>query len=178
MTSQQPFTTKVIAQFMGHFRYDLIWDKELVSGFLNAKRQPLRRHEVILVFGSPKCYNPQMSKGKPLHSVGSSAGSDPKLNRNYGKFKINSDARAGSTDKYPTSIIHLRKPHPSIAVHPTEKPVELMEYLMRTYTNEGDTVLDPFMGSGTTGVAARNLNRNFIGIEMDPKYFEIAKNRI
>lgn len=88
------------------------------------------------------------------------------------------DSRAGSTEKYPTSILSFGKPHPSIAKHRTEKPVALLEYLIKTYTNENDIVLDNCMGSGTTGVACKNLNRNFIGIELDEKYFEIAKERI
>ena len=138
------------------FRYDLVWDKQLVSGFLNAKRMPLRQHEQIAVFykKSPK-YNPQFKKGKPLHSRGYKYKDKEIVNNNYGEFKQTDDLRAGSTDKYPTSIISIQKPHPSKAEHRTEKPVELFEYLIKTFTNEGETVLDNCMGCGNCGVAAK-----------------------
>lgn len=173
---QQPFITELMTKFGKLFRYDLVWDKVLTTGFLNAKRMPLRRHETILIFGKPK-YFPQMMKGKPLHSKGHQTG-EPKVNRNYGKHKLIDDSRAGSTDKYPTSILTFRKRHPSVVLHATEKPVELMEWLTKAFSEKGDTILDPFMGSGTTGVACKRLNRSFIGFELDPNYFEIAKKRI
>ena len=99
-------------------------------------------------------------------------------NNCYGDIKGTEDDRKGSTEKYPTSIVRFQKPHPSCAVHPTQKSVELCEWLIKTYTNEGETVLDFTMGSGTTGVACVNTGRKFIGIEMDENYFEIAKQRI
>ena len=161
------------------FRYDLVWDKCLVSGFLNAKRMPLRQHEQIAVFYKKlPTYNPQFTQGKPLHSKGIAYTNKEIKNQNYGKFNITDDIRAGSTQKYPTSIIKFQKPHPSITIHRTQKPVELLEYLIKTYTNENDLVLDNCMGSGSTGVACKNLNRNFIGIELDENYFNIAKERI
>lgn len=161
------------------FRYDLVWDKCLVSGFLNAKRMPLRQHEQIAVFYKKlPTYNPQFTQGKPLHSKGIAYTNKEIKNQNYGKFNITDDIRAGSTQKYPTSIIKFQKPHPSITIHRTQKPVELLEYLIKTYTNENDIVLDNCMGSGSTGVACKNLNRNFIGIELDENYFNIAKERI
>ena len=161
------------------FRYDLVWDKCLVSGFLNAKRMPLRQHEQIAVFYKKlPTYNPQFTQGKPLHSKGIAYTNKEIKNQNYGKFNITDDIRAGSTQKYPTSIIKFQKPHPSITIHRTQKPVELLEYLIKTYTNENDIILDNCMGSGTTGVACKNLNRNFIGIELDENYFNIAKERI
>ncbi len=161
------------------FRYDLIWDKILVSGFLNAKRMPLRQHEQVAVFykKSPT-YNPQMVDGKPLHSKGKKYLDAEIVNNNYNDYKALPDTRSGNTKKYPKSIISFQKPHPSVAVHPTQKPIELLEYLIKTYSNEGDLVLDNCMGSGSTGIACKNLNRNFIGIELDKNYFEIAKNRI
>jgi site-specific DNA-methyltransferase (adenine-specific) len=161
------------------FRYDIVWDKKLTTGFLNAKRMPLRQHEHIAVFyKKPPTYNPQFKKGKPLHSKGKSyKDKDPK-NQNYGKFDSTDDSRAGSTDKYPTSIFSFQKPHPSVAVHRTEKPVDLLKELISTYTNPGDLVLDNTMGSGSTGVAALELDRRFIGIEMDLEYFDLASNRI
>ncbi|MEG1502472.1 MAG: site-specific DNA-methyltransferase [Synergistaceae bacterium] len=161
------------------FRYDLIWDKKLTSGFLNSKRMPLRRHEQIAIFykKSPT-YNPQFSEGSPLHGKGSAYMEKEMKNNNYGYFSATDDSRNGSTVKYPTSILSFQKPHPSGSIHPTQKPVGLCEYLIKTYTNEGDLVLDNCMGSGSTGVACKNTNRNFIGIELDEKYFEIAKQRI
>ena len=161
------------------FRYDLIWDKVLTSGFLNAKRMPLRQHEQIAVFYKklPK-YNPQFTSGKPLHSKGKTYKDKPIVNQNYGVFHTADDSRAGSTEKYPTSILKFQKPHPSISVHRTQKSVELLEWLINTYTNEGETVLDNCMGSGSTGVACINTNRNFIGYELDEHYFQIAKERL
>ena len=161
------------------FRYDLIWDKVLTTGFLNAKRMPLRRHEQIAVFYKklPK-YNPQFTSGKPLHSKGKTYKDKPIVNQNYGVFHTADDSRAGSTEKYPTSILKFQKPHPSISVHRTQKSVELLEWLINTYTDEGETVLDNCMGSGSTGVACINTNRNFIGYELDEHYFQIAKERL
>ena len=161
------------------FRYDLVWDKQLVSGFLNAKRMPLRQHEQIAVFYKKlPTYNPQFTQGEPLHSKGTSYKNKEHKNQNYGKFHMTDDSRAGSTEKYPTSILSFTKPHPSIAKHRTEKPIDLSQYLIRTYTNENDLVLDNCMGSGSTGIACVNTNRNFIGIELDDGYFNIAKERI
>lgn len=177
LTTQQPYTTDIICNFRKYFKYDLVWDKVLVSGFLNANRMPLRKHESILIFGNG-CYNPQFTEGKPLHSKGVAYKNKNPKNNNYGKFNNTDDNRAGSTLKYPTSIITFSKTHPSIAQHRTEKPVLLMEWLIKTYSNENDIVFDPFMGSGSTGVACKNLNRCFIGIEKDEKYFTIAENRI
>lgn len=161
------------------FRYDLVWDKQLTSGFLNAKRMPLRQHEQIAVFYKKlPTYNPQFKEGKPLHSKGTSYKDKEHKNQNYGEFKMTDDNRAGSTQKYPTSILSFAKPHPSIAMHRTEKSIPLLEYLIKTYTNESETILDNCMGSGTTGVACVNTNRNFIGIEITDEYFDIAKKRI
>lgn len=161
------------------FRYDLVWNKELISGFLNARRMPLRQHEQIAVFYKKlPTYNPQFSKGKPLHSKGYSYKDKKAKNQNYGEYGITEDVRAGATDKYPTSILNFTKPHPSVAMHRTEKPVALLEYLVKTYTNEGDTVLDNCMGGGGAGVACKNTGRYFIGIELDEDSFNIAKERI
>ena len=161
------------------FRYDLVWDKELTSGFLNANKMPLRRHEQIAIFYKKlPVYNPQFSQGRPLHGKGTAYKFKPVKNQNYGNFNVTGDDRKGSTTKYPTSVIQIAKPHPSVAVHRTEKSVKLLEYLIKTYTNEGATVLDNCMGSGGVGVACANTNREFIGIELDEHYFDIAYDRI
>lgn len=177
--AQGKFYVNLVNSNMKMFRYDLVWDKELVSGFLNAKRMPLRRHEQVAVFYKHlPTYNPQFTQGKPLHSKGTSYKEKELTNNNYGDFKATDDDRAGSTEKYPTSIMKFQKPHPSVCVHPTEKPVALLEYLVKTYTNEGDVVLDNCMGSGSTGVACQNTNRKFIGMELDEDYYKLACERI
>lgn len=177
--AQGMFTAQLMMSNPNMWRYNLIWDKILTSGFLNAKRMPLRSHEDILVFyKSLPTYNPQMTIGEPLHSKGISYKDKELTNNCYGDMKGTDDLRKGSTEKYPKSIIRFQKPHPSCAVHPTQKSEELCEYLIKTYTNEGETVLDNCMGSGTTGVAAIKTNRSFIGIELDDEYFNIAEERI
>jgi len=156
------------------WRYNLVWDKHLTTGFLNANRQPLRRHEYICVFYKKQpVYNPQKVKGRKNHSK-KATGTD----KCYGKYNCVDNSEELGDMKHPTSIVTYAKPHPSVAVHPTQKPVPLLEYLIRTYTNEGDTVLDNCMGSGSTGVAAVNTGRNFIGMELDEGYFETSTNRI
>lgn len=157
------------------FKYDLVWDKVLTSGFLNANRMPLRRHEQIAVFyNSQPVYNPQMIKGKPNHNVGDLT--RKKTNNNYGDFERVNPSYDGM--KYPTSIISYEKPHPSIAKHRTEKSVPMLEYLIKTYTDKGMVVLDNCMGSGTTGLACINTERDFIGIEKDENYFKVSCDRI
>ena len=173
---QGKFTAEMMLSEPKLHRYNLIWDKVLSSGFLNANRMPLRSHEDIMVFYKrlPQ-YNPQKTKGKPNNSKGKPKQNE---NNNYGHFEFvdNKDELGGM--KHPKSIVIFEKPHPSISIHPTQKPVELLEYLIKTYTNEGDLVLDNVMGSGSTGVACINTNRNFIGIELDQEYFKIAEKRI
>ena len=177
---QDKFTAKVMLSNESWHRYNLIWNKELASGFLNAKRMPLRSHEDIMIFYKKlPTYNPQMVKGKPNHTKGTVIGKQSSdsdvINNNYGNYTIVENV---SDMHYPKSILTYQKPHPSVTLHPTQKPVELIEWLIKTYTNEGDLILDNCMGSGTTGVACKRLNRDFIGIEKDEKYFEIAKERI
>ena len=161
------------------------WDKNIdlkklwneYERILNANRQPLRKHEQIAIFykKQPK-YNPQMGEGKPLHGKGTTT--KIKKCNVYGKFNKLPDVRKGTTEKYPTSILRFPKLHSSQMLYPTEKPIELLEYLIKTYTDEGEVVLDNCMGSGTTGVACKNTNRNFIGIEINKNAFEIAKKRL
>lgn len=177
--AQGMFTAQLMMSNPKLWRYNLVWDKVLTSGFLNAKRMPLRSHEDICVFYKElPTYNPQMQEGKPLHSKGSSYKEKELTNNCYGSLGVTDDERKGSTDKYPTSIVRFQKPHPSIAVHPTQKSVELCEWLIKTYTNEGEIVLDNCMGSGTSGVASVNCNRRFIGIELNDEYFFTAERRI
>lgn len=177
--AQGMFTCKLMMSNPKNWRYNLIWDKRLVGGFLNARRMPLRCHEDIVVFYKKlPTYNPQMEEGMPLHGKGRSFKSKEPTNNCYGSVNITDDLRKGNTQKFPKSILRFDKPHPSTLLHPTQKPTELLEYLIKTYSNEGDVVLDNCMGSGSTGVACVNTNRNFIGIELNENYFNIAKDRI
>jgi len=170
LTAQTPFDKVLGASNIGMLRYVWVWHKTKATGHLNAKVQPMKNHENVLVFyKSLPAYNPQglVRKAVPTIRKGGNNGT------NYGK----SDKDAiQEFEKYPRSILAI--PSEGKTVHPTQKPVALMEYLIRTYTNEGDVVLDNCMGSGTTGVACINTGRSFIGIEMDASYFQIAKNRI
>lgn len=176
---QDKFTALMMLSKTGWHRYNLIWKKVLPSGFLNANRQPLREHEDIMVFyAAQPTYNPQKTAGAKCHSKGRAVGrkNDSVFgNNNYGDFNV---VETAGNLKFPTSILEFSKPHPSTTDHPTQKPVALCEYLIRTYTNEGETVLDNCMGSGTTGVACMNTGRHFIGIERERKYFDIACERI
>jgi len=179
--SQGKFSARLILSNEKYFRYNLIWDKgDRGSGFLNASRMPLRNHEEILVFYRKQpIYNPQFSEGKPLKSMGTKFRFKEMKNNNYNKFDSRNNPsakRVGDTRKYPKSIIRFDRPHPPI--HPTQKPVALMEYLIKTYSNEGNLVLDFCIGSGTTAVACEKLNRRWMGIEIEEKYCEIAKKRI
>lgn len=177
LTSSEPFTNQLINFKPKQFKYyDLVWDKVSTTGFLNAKRQPLRRHEQILCFYKKQTtYNPIMEvRGKPRNK-GSYNKRQGDGDMCYGKFE---NVESFNNEYYPTSVIQVSNAVQKGKVHPTQKPVELMEYLIKTYTNEGEIVLDNSMGSGSTGVAAMNTNRKFIGIELDKKYFEIASNRI
>lgn len=176
---QDKFTAKLMLSNEKNHRYNLIWKKVLTSGFLNANRMPLREHEDICVFYRRlPTYNPQKVKGKSSHSKGKAVGklaSEVVQNHNYGDYQT---VETISDMKFPTSILEFPKPHPSICKHPTEKPVALLEWLIKTYSNEGDVVLDCCMGSGSTGEAALKCGRGFVGIEKDEEYFEVAKKRI
>lgn len=164
------------------WRYNLVWDKVLPSGFLNANRMPLRRTEEIVVFYRKQpVYHPQKVLGKPSHSKGNLVGKqadDSIRNRDYGNYTVVDNSKEHGAWKHPTSLLTFQKPHPSKSLHPTEKPVLLCEWLIKTYTDPGDTVLDNCMGSGTTGIACLNTGRNFIGIEKNPKDFAVARERI
>lgn len=176
---QGKFFADIINSNRSWFRYDLVWDKILVSGFLNANRMPLRRHEQIAIFYKrlPK-YKPQFWEGKPIHDSGNFDNHKREINRNYGKFNRIRPHSAGRTEHYPTSILQIKKLHPSLINHPTEKPIELLEYLIKTYTDESETVLDNCMGVGSTIAACIKTNRHYIGFEIMPEYYELAERRI
>jgi len=172
--SQQPYTTDLISQHRGLFKYDLVWDKVLTSGFLNANRMPLRQHEIILIFGDVK-YTPIKKVGKKSHSVGKAK---THKQNNYGDCGRVDNADLLGEMKHPTSILEFTKPHPSKSLHRTEKPVDLIEFLIESYSEKGNIILDPFLGSGSILVACKELNRKCIGIEIEEKYCEIAVNRL
>ena len=181
MTASQPFTTTLIASNLKMFKYCWVWEKSKASNFLQAGYMPLKAHEDVVVFcrKSKPTYNPQMTHGNPYSGDkrAGKKGSNSAVVNNVPNPKF----RNGSSDglRKPRTVQYFKTPESEgKTVHPTQKPVALMEYLIKTYTNEGDIVLDFAMGSGTTGVACKNLDRDFIGIELDEDYFHIAKNRI
>jgi len=168
----QPFTSALIMSNPSDFRYDYSWDKKNPKGYLNANKQPLRRHEDILIFGEGKLtYNPQMRKGV-LRAKG---GGNPLSNK--GSYGFHLKPISINDDYHPTSILEITSANQREKQHPTQKPVALMEYLIKTYTNAGETVLDFTAGSGSTLVGAINTSRKAIGIEQDADYIAIAANR-
>ena len=203
--SQQPFTTDLIVSNRKMFRYEIIWNKTLPTGFLNAKKMPMRYHENICVFYKHlPTYNPQMRilseeeyKGKP--KIGKVRYNGGKAQQ-YNEFRKDDWQYVETNERYPSDVLEHDLPEEledvvkfsnwngggyygsakcaEKAKHPTAKPIDLLEYLIKTYTNEGNTVLDNCMGSGSTGVACVNTGRDFIGMEIDEKYFEVAKQRI
>ena len=175
LTAVQPFTSKLIMSNEKMFKYSLVWEKTTSTGFLNAKKMPLRIHEDILVFYKKlPTYNPQMSEGHaPVHSYTKHTSDG----NNYNKTKMGISG-GGSTKRYPTSILRFSTDKQKENLHPTQKPVKLFEYLIKTYTNKNDLILDSCIGSGTTAIACINTNRNYIGFELNVEYFTIAKTRI
>lgn len=167
----EPFASKLRLSNFGWYKYDWIWIKSHPSNFVQAKKQPLRYSENIMVFNT-KIYFPIMWHGNKSHNTRAAKRRYNIINQDITLNKNTSD------NHYPKNILFFNSVNRVKICHPTEKPVALCEYLIKTYTNENETVLDNCMGSGTTGVACKHLNRNFIGIELDPHYFEIAKNRI
>lgn len=172
LTAAQPFTSALVMSNPKLFKYEWIWSKTIGSGQLNAKKQPLRTHESILVFyKNPPTYNPQMTAGKPYHAKRKATYEGPGYNQQKPSETKNDGFRL------PKSVLEVSNPRIK-GGHPTQKPVELMEYLIKTYTDEGQLVLDNVVGSGTTAVAAINTNRHFIALEMDEKYYHISQGRI
>lgn len=174
----EPFSSSLRLSNLGEYKYDIIWDKVIRTNHLNAKKQPLRQYENICVFYEKQpTYNPQMWMGKEESHPHKTS----KLNTNcYGKQHVVPVKH--TREKYPTNIVkfnaRMDECNGQHRVHPTQKPVKLLEYLVKTFTNEGDLVLDFTMGSGSTGVACMNLNRKFIGIELEERYYNIATERI
>jgi len=171
MTASQPFTSVLVSSNLKQFAYEWIWVKSKITGVLNAKKMPVRKHEQVLVFCDKKCtgtYNAQglIAKGTVTKQGGNSD--------NYGERNAKEYIQAWTN--WPRDVLEIKSEGKT--VHPTQKPVALMEYFVATYTNKGETVLDFTMGSGTTGVACANLGRVFIGIEMDKHYFDVAQSRI
>ena len=176
--AQTPFDKLLGCSNLKLLRYEWIWEKTQATGHLNSKKMPLKAHENILVFYKKRpTYNPQMSTGhKPVNSF-----KKTKENQNRTQFyrlQNREFSGGGSTERFPRDVLKFASDKQKEAYHPTQKPVLLMEYLIKTYTNEGEKVLDNCMGSGSTGVAAINTGRKFIGIELEKKYFDIAEKRI
>jgi len=171
LTAQPPFDKILGASQVQYLKYEWIWEKGKATGHLNAKKQPMKAHENILVFYKEQClYNPQKTEGKPYKGNGGASKKD-----NYGDFEA---VREGSEDgsRYPRSVqFFTHEPKP---IHPTAKPIPLFEYLIKTYTNESDLVLDNTAGSGTTAIAAINTNRRWVCIERDKEYYDKAMARV
>ena len=175
LTAAQPFTSMLVLSNPKMFRYEWVWDKvNESSGFFNANRRPLIKHEIVLVFSerAPE-YFPQKSQGAPYIRKRNEADDS---GENYNSVTKRTDS--ASNERFPESILRVPIQDNAKRMHPTQKPVALMEYLIKTYTLPGMVVLDNCMGSGTTGVAAAQTGRRFIGMELDPNYFRIAKERI
>lgn len=178
MTASQPFTTKLISSNYKMFKYCMVYQKTKATNYLQAKKQAMKYHEDVVIFYDAQCtYNPQMVDGRPYKKTHRKGNKDDAV---YNKDTRNSgDVTVNNGQRYPSSVIEkIKNPSGRGQLHPTQKPVALMEYLIKTYTNENEIVLDFTMGSGTTGVACKNLDRKFIGIELDETYFNIAKDRV
>jgi len=177
----EPFSSLLRMSNIQMYKYDWIWRKPKGTGHLNAKKQPLRDIENICVFYAKQCpYYPQFSKGEPYSRL--KGGKFSKISEagstTYGKFMNGAEFRNDNSGfRYPKQVLEFGIVERN-TLHPTQKPVDLLSYLIRTYTSENETVLDNCMGSGSTGIACLDTNRNFIGIELDKHYFEIAKKRI
>lgn len=176
----EPFTSILICSNIKDFKYNWIWQKNKTTGFLNAKKQPLNDNETVSIFYKKQCtYNPQMTQAEKTYKRGlviRDKNADIQQSNCYGEQKTFFQEDNGL--RYPKRIQYFNNNNTQNQFHPTQKPVNLLEYLIHTYTNENETVLDFTMGSGSAGVACINTNRNFIGIELDDTYFEIAKKRI
>ena len=175
MFAQTPFDKVLGCSNLKELKYEWIWEKTTATGHLNAKKMPMKAHENILVFysGLPK-YNPQKTTG---HRPANSYTKHQDDGSNYGETKVGISG-GGQTDRYPRGVQVFKTDKQKVSLHPTQKPVALLEYLIKTYTQENEIVLDFTFGGGSTGVACLNTNRKFIGVEMNEEYFNIAKDRI
>jgi len=172
LTATQKFASQLVMFEPELFKYDYVWVKSISSGQLNVNHQPLRSHEIILVFYKKQpTYNPQFTEGKPYSIVRKVTFKGESYNKQKDTSKINNGYR------YPTSVLYFSNPRVK-GGHPTQKPVELFKYLIKTYTNEGDVVLDNAIGSGTTAIACLETGRNFIGIDISKKYYKMARENI
>ena len=170
----EPFSSLLRCSNIKNFKYDWVWEKSKATGFLNSKKQPLRAHEIISVFYSkPPTYNPQMVEGLPYNKGVRKEQTDEDVYSSFEQVEVKSEGF-----RYPRSVQYFKTAENEGSFHKTQKPVALLEYLINTYSNEGDTVLDFTFGSCSTGVAALNTNRKFIGVEMEEKYFDIGVNRL
>ena len=175
MFAQTPFDKILGCSNLKELKYEWIWEKTTATGHLNAKKMPMKAHENILVFyKSLPAYNPQKTTG---HKPANSYTKHQDDGSNYGETKVGISG-GGQTDRYPRSVQVFKTDKQKVSLHPTQKPVALLEYLIKTYTQEGETVLDFTFGSGSTGIACLNTNRKFLGIEMDANYYDIACNRL
>lgn len=177
LTGAEPFTSELVNSNREWFKYDLIWKKTVSSGQLNVNRMPLRTHESILVFYKKSgVYNQQFTEGKPYNITRKKSNkTNEKGESGYNAQKTSSKQNTGY--RHPISVLEF--PNPRIKdEHPNHKPLELMKWIVNSYTNENETVLDPCMGTGATGHACKDLNRKFIGIELDTKYFDKAKKKL
>ena len=175
--STQPFTAQLVNSNLKYYRYEWIWRKTQAKNHLNAKRQPLRAHENIEVFyKKPPVYNPQMTHGHKRKVATAKYTRENTGTSCYGR-EVRND-HYDSTDRYPVDILTYSAGDQTRRYHTAQKPVELLEYLVRTYTNEGETVLDNCMGGGSTGIACLRAGRHFIGMEIDTEYYKTAKERI
>ncbi len=174
---KQPFTSLLVTSNLKMFKYEIIWDKKCASNPMLAKKQPLQKHESICVFYKKQpTYNPQMTKGEKWKR-----GGNTKTKSIHTETPVNVGRRKSDTTemKYPKSIVtYSTADRTKKLLHPTQKSVALLEYLVKTYTNENETILDNCMGSGSTGIACVNVNRKFIGIEKEEGYFNVAQERI
>lgn len=172
---QAPFSHILAMSNLQNFKYEWVIEKTKATGHLNAKKMPMKAHENVLIFYKKlPIYNPQMTEGHtPVHNYTKHT-TDGSC---YGATKVGISG-GGSTQRYPRDVLKFKWDTQKSNLHPTQKPIEACEYFIKTYTNDNDVVFDGCMGSGTTGVAALNLGRKFIGMELDEKYFEIAKERI
>ena len=170
----EPFSSLLRCSNIKNFKYDWIWEKSKATGFLNSKKQPLRAHEIISVFYSRQpTYNPQMKEGVAYNKGVRKKQTDNDVYASFEQVEVRSDGL-----RFPRSVQYFKTAENEGGLHKTQKPVSLLEYLIKTYTQEGETILDFTMGSGSTGVACINTIRNFIGIEIDDSYFNIAEKRI